>query len=40
MLEKRLAEKKAKKKAKAPVKREPSPISVPAFSANEIIDLT
>lgn len=40
MLQQRLAEKKAKKQAKAPIKREPSPISVPAFSADEIIDLT
>ena len=32
--------KKGKKKAKASVKREPSPICVPAFGTNEVIDLT
>ncbi|KAI0780933.1 hypothetical protein BD413DRAFT_620056 [Trametes elegans] len=40
MLQKRLAEKRAKKKAKVHVKRETSPIRVPPSSSNEVIDLT
>ncbi|KAI0721090.1 hypothetical protein C8T65DRAFT_632190 [Cerioporus squamosus] len=41
MLQKRLAEKRGKKKkAKATVKREPSPIRVPVAQTNEVIDLT
>ncbi len=39
MLQNRLAEEKAKK-GKTPVKREVSPISVPAAWTNEVIDLT
>lgn len=40
MLQKRLAEKKGKKRGKVPVKREPSPIRVPALWTGEVIDLT